>query len=89
MQVLCKMSNTVSDVRCKICGQGFLVYWSRTTRTEQEATRVAVVEALAQQHAHSTTEHVHPRTGFTVPDWSGLAAVSGAALLGGAQNWSL
>jgi len=90
MQVLCKVSNTVSDVRCKVCGQGFLVYWSRTSRTEQEATRRQVIQALAEQHsASSSTEHVHPRTGFNVPDWSGLPNFSAAALLGGAQSWSI
>ena len=51
MQVLCKISNTVSDVRCKVCGQGFLVYWSRTSQTERDATRRQVIEALAEQHA--------------------------------------
>ncbi len=89
MQVLCKMSNTVSDVRCKVCGQGFLVYWARTSRNEQEATRRQVIEALAQQHANSATEHVHPRTGFTVPDWTGVPSASAAALLGGASSWNL
>ena len=89
MQVLCKLSNTVSDVRCKVCGQGFLVYWARTSRTEQELTRRHVIEALANQHANSQSEHVHPRTGFTVPDWSGVPTFSAAALLGGAQTWSI
>jgi hypothetical protein len=89
MQVLCKTSNTVSDVRCKVCGQGFLVYWSRSSRTEQEATRRHVIEALAKQHTSSSNANAHPKTGFNVPDWSGLPAFSGAALLGGANNWSL
>lgn len=89
MQVLCKTSNTVSDVRCKICGQGFLVYWSRTSRAEQELTRRHVVEALANQHGASHSANVHPKTGFNVPDWSGLPSFSGAALLGGAKSWSL
>lgn len=89
MQVLCKISNTVSDVRCKVCGQGFLVYWSRTSRTEQEITRQHVVEALAKQHGSSHAAHVHPRTGFNVPDWAGLPTFSAAALLGGVQQWSL
>jgi len=89
MQVLCKLSNTVSDIRCKVCGQGFLVYWSRPSRTEQDASRHQVVEALEQQHATSRSADAHPRIGFNVPDWSGLARFSGAALLGGAENWSL
>lgn len=89
MQVLCKLSNTVSDVRCKVCGQGFLVYWSRSSRPEQEATRRQVVEALERHHSTTSSSQAHPRTGFNVPDWSGLARFSGAALLGGADNWSV
>ena len=89
MQVLCKLSNTVSDVRCKVCGQGFLVYWSRTSPTEQEATRSQVIEALGQHHTSSDGEDAHPRSGFTVPAWSGHAHFSGAALLGGAEGWSM
>jgi hypothetical protein len=91
MQVLCKLSNTVSDVRCKVCGQGFLVYWSRTSVAEQESTRRHVIEALAKQHtsSNSNSADVHPRSGFNVPEWSGLPHFSGAALLGGAENWSV
>jgi hypothetical protein len=89
MQVLCKLSNTVSDVRCTVCGQGFLVYWSRTSLAEQEVTRREVVDALALQHGNSTSPDVHPRSGFNVPAWGGLPHFSGAALLGGAENWSL
>jgi len=89
MQVLCKLSNTVSDVRCKVCGQGFLVYWSRSSRDEQEATRRQVIEALERHHTSTDSAQAHPRSGFTVPDWSGLARFSGAALLGGADNWSV
>jgi len=89
MQVLCKISNTVSDVRCKVCGQGFLVYWSRTSHSEQEATRLKVIDALAKHHAGSNSEHVHPRTGFNIPDWSGVPGLSAAAMLGGVQEWSV
>ena len=86
MQVLCKISNSASDVRCKVCGQGFLVYWSRSSRAEQDATRRRVIEALAQQHTLSNSDHVHPRTGFNIPDWPGLPSFSAAALLGDAHD---
>jgi hypothetical protein len=90
MQVLCKISNTASDVRCRVCGQGFLVYWSRTSRAEQAETRTRIIEELADQHlSASSTEHVHPRTGFNLPAWSGMPKFSGAALLGGAKEWAL
>ncbi len=89
MQVLCKLSNTVSDVRCKVCGQGFLVYWSRTSRSEQEITRRQVLEALELHHVTSDSQDAHPRAGFNVPDWSGVARFSGAAMLGGAEDWAV
>ena len=71
MQVLCKISDTGSDVHCSVCGQGFLVYWSRTSKTERQAARQQVAETLANQHATSPSRDVHPRTGFNVPDWPG------------------
>ncbi|ADW70781.1 hypothetical protein [Granulicella tundricola] len=74
MQVLCKISNTTSDVRCKVCGQGFLVYWSRTQRSERDQVRRQVAEALSQQHTASHAPQAHPRTGFTVSAWSGEPA---------------
>jgi hypothetical protein len=90
MQVLCKISNTVSDVRCRICGQGFLVYWSGTSKAEQEATRRNVIDALAEHHTSSNMQHAHPGTGFNVPDWAGVAAsLSVAALLDGAGPCSI
>lgn len=89
MQALCQLSNTAHDVRCKVCGQGFLVYWSRTSRIEQEETRRQVMDALALHHTTTDSAQAHPRSGFNVPDWSGLARFSGAALLGGAEAWSL
>ena len=89
MQVLCKTSNSASDVQCSVCGQGFLVYWARTSRAEQEETRRQVIEALAEQHSSSDSIDVHPRTGFNIPAWSGVPSFSAAALLGGAHNWSV
>ena len=89
MQVLCKVSDTISDICCDVCGQGFLVYWSRTSQSEQAATRRQVVAALAAHHSTSNAPDAHPRSGFNVPEWSGGARFSGAALLGGAEGWSI
>jgi hypothetical protein len=86
-QVLCKLSNDASDVRCTICGQGFLVYWSRFSRPEQEVSRRLIQDSLRNQHAHSLASGepvgAHPRTGFNVPEWSGVPDFSAAALLSG------
>ena len=89
MQILCKISNAQGEVRCRVCGQGFLIFWARTSRTEREAARQRIVEALAAHHADSDSDQVHPRTGFSVPVWPEAPRFAGAALLGGAQGWSI
>lgn len=86
-QVLCKMSNEASDVRCSVCGQGFLVYWSRFSRSEQDATRRLIQEELRLHHTESLASGspaaAHPAAGFNVPEWSGPPNFSAAALLTG------
>ena len=89
MQVLCKASNTASDVRCNVCGQGFLVYWTRTSVAEREAKRAEITQSLREQHHSSDMPNAHPRTGFHLPEWHGEPRFSAAALLGNAPNWAI
>src|SRR5579863_6872888 len=35
MQVLCKSSNEQPDTCCSVCGQGFVLFWERPTKTER------------------------------------------------------
>lgn len=89
MQVLCKASNSASDVRCSVCGQGFLVYWTRTSVSERETKRAEILQALKDQHLTSdNSPNAHPSSGFHLPEWHGDARFSAAALLGGAPNWA-
>ena len=82
-EVVCKLSNAGSDVRCSVCGQGFLVYWARFSRAEQVESRRVIQEALRGHHAavaEGADPHaVHPRERFTVVD-----AVKDAAEYAGA-----
>jgi len=90
MQVLCERSNSGSDVRCAVCGQGFLVYWERSSRSEREEARKDVMQAIREQHEDMTSgHHAHPVARFTVPSWSGNPSHSGAALLGGAMAYAI
>jgi len=87
-QVLCTRSNDGNDVRCSVCGQGFLVFWSRFSRKEQEECRVLVQDALRKHHAAKgeSAAAAHPDEGFTVPEWTGSPDFSAAALLNGSEN---
>jgi hypothetical protein len=89
MQVLCKMSMTASDVRCNVCGQGFVVYWERHSLEEQAEARALVQKQLADHHRITDDTGAHPPASFNVPQWSGLPKFSAAALLGGAPEWAL
>ena len=89
MQVLCKASNTVNDIRCKICGQGFLVYFTRSSEQERANARYDIQQALRDQHLGTDAPEAHPAAGFNMPEWSGAPEVSAAALLGGAPAWAV
>jgi hypothetical protein len=88
MQVLCKASKTASDIRCTICGQGFLVYWTRNSIEERAAARAGILQALRDHHTDSETASAHPASGFNLPEWSGDPRASAAALLGNAPAWA-
>jgi hypothetical protein len=48
-----------------------------------------IQKALRNQHRDQAGPHVHPATGFLVPEWNGHVAFSGAAILGNAPTWAL
>ncbi len=83
MQVLIRKSDIKQDVACTICGQGFHLYWERTSIAEQEAMRDSVLDSLRQDHTNDFTSAAHTDVPYTVPRWEGSPEFSGAALLGG------
>jgi hypothetical protein len=88
MQVLLKSSNESAEIRCDLCGQGFLLYWERHTELEADTLR-EVEAALRDQHRDKNGAGAHPEHGFLVPAWDGPIEFSGAAILGNAPNWVL
>jgi len=89
-QVLCTLSHEGSDVRCAVCGQGFLVYWSRFSRADQAECRRQIQERLREHHMEAqdtrADRRTHPREPFNVPEWTGVPEFSAAALLGNSQS---
>ena len=83
MQVLLRKSDEAQDLQCRVCGQGFRVYWERTSLEEQMAMRAIVLKELDRQHAGDRSREAHPDAPFNVPSWQGSPQFSGAALLGG------
>ncbi len=89
MQVLCKSSDQDVETRCSVCGQGFVLYWERHTRTERAEALKEIQKTLQKQHSHQSDKAAHPDRGFLVPEWNGPIAFSGAAILGNAPSWAL
>ncbi len=81
MQVFCKPSDSSPDVHCPVCGQGFLLYWERSCRIQQEDTRHRLQQwpfAIITL-THTDTGKGIPETAFNIPNWSGLPQFSAAA----------
>ncbi len=67
MQMLCKVAAGFSDVRCPVCGQGFLVYWTRSREISRAEQRQSLGEALRSQHVTSDAADIHAPA-FQLPD---------------------
>jgi len=73
MRVICKKSMIGSDVRCQVCGQGFVVFWQGRVQARQ-LERKLVLQHLRMQHDHGTNSaEAHPSTAFDVALWDGAA----------------
>jgi len=88
-QVLCKRSNAASDVRCSVCGQGFLVYWENLSRSERTASRTQIQDLLREHHAQHFAEgeahEAHPKDGFHLPEWVVSSKYSAASPVAGEE----
>ena len=87
MQMLCKISSTYSDVRCPVCGQGFLVYWTRLNAFHREEQRDRLMAGLRLQHTDRLLPDAHPPAfhladGFANAPYGDVAAPSMTSLLG-------
>ena len=70
MQMLCKISTAYSDVRCPVCGQGFLVYWTRLHALAREEQRRRLMEGLRTQHTDRLLPDAHPPAFHLADDFS-------------------
>jgi len=79
MRVICKKSMMGNDVRCQVCGQGFVVFWQGRVQVRQ-LERKLVLQHLRMQHEHAGNgAEVHPAVAFDVLLWDGAALGETAA----------
>jgi hypothetical protein len=76
MQVLCKKTGGNAETHCCVCGQGFVMFWDRQSRSERVAAVHDIQQVLRHHHRISGGPGAHPNDGFMVPEWSGSSARS-------------
>ena len=67
MSIDLKPSSLGSDVRCAVCGQGFLLFSSRLAHLHHHKVQSHAQDALRAQHAYCNDHHAHPAEGFSMP----------------------
>jgi hypothetical protein len=80
MHLFCKKTSGHPELRCGVCGQGFVMSWERQTSVERAVCRTEIQEVMRQQHRSANGQEPHPLTGFEMPGWrnSGLSNVGGS-----------
>jgi hypothetical protein len=80
MQVLCKKTIGNAEAHCCVCGQGFVMFWDRQSRSERITALHEIQQVLRHHHHKAAGPDAHPNESFPVPEWGGAAARSGAAI---------
>lgn len=71
MPIPCIATETAFDVRCPICGRGFLLLTEPTLSLQKGSMRRAARKALAAQHDQKAGGNVHSDEVFDLPGWDG------------------
>lgn len=79
-------SKLSSNVRCPVCGQGFLIYAEQGILADLGVNRRLIQHVLRTHHtSRSASPSAHPASTFRIPCWSGahpfLASASLSNLL--------
>jgi hypothetical protein len=89
MQVLCQSTDGNAETNCCICGQGFVMFWERQSRSERAEAVCEIQRTLRSHHRGKSGHEAHPAGGFLVPELNGAVAASGVAVLDHAPTYAL
>jgi hypothetical protein len=89
MQVLCKSTSGNAEVHCGVCGQGFVLFWERQSRSERNLALNEIQKTLRGHHRENGNPEAHPQSAFLIPEWGGPVAFSGPVTPGQAPTWAL
>ncbi len=78
----CQPSRLSSNVRCPVCGQGFLIYAEQGMQAGHEVNNRLIQHVLRTHHTgHSASSSAHPASTFHIPCWSGAQPFLASASL--------
>lgn len=78
----CQQSKISANVRCPICGQGFLIYAEQGMQVGHNVNRRLIQHVLRTHHTlHSASSSAHPESTFYIPCWSGAQPFLASASL--------
>jgi hypothetical protein len=89
MQVMCRSTIGNAEARCSVCGQGFVIFWERESRSQRIQALREIQRLLRDHHRSQTGPQAHPQNGFLFPELNVPEAFSGAAMHGQAPSWAL
>lgn len=82
MHLVTHQSRLSTDIRCPICGQGFLIFEELAAHASQFESRRLIQQALRDQHtSQGRLAGAHPATNFDIPSWQGEPPFSASASL--------
>jgi hypothetical protein len=87
---LCQPSKLSANVRCPVCGQGFLIYAEHGIHAGHNINRRIIQHVLRTHHTtHSISSSAHPDRTFHIPNWSGSQPFLASASLSNLLDSSL
>jgi len=89
MQVICRSTNRHPETRCCVCGQGFVIFWERESRTQRREALFEIQKTLCNHHRHNDGPIVHPQHDFAILQWDRPLAAAGEALLGHTHSMAM
>ena len=72
--ITCLLSHTYHDLRCPVCGEGFLILAKADNLVTRMQVRREVGDALRAHHTHLGATGVHPASPFAVQESNGSPA---------------
>lgn len=89
MQVLCKATKGNAETHCCVCGQGFVMFWDRQSRSERFTAQHEIQETFRRHHRSAPGPEAHPTGIFPVPDWNESTERADTAASGAAPLWGI